>query len=475
MAPQKGFFTASLILAEITGFSALSSDDLLGCFFEEFHPKFRQLISNYTPISSNSWGNAIFCAFNDPVSAAHCALDMRDFFQSYIWDDSALPRLNLRISLHASRAFEEGSPDSDAHGFMGARIDLAAGLEPMLKPGEVWTSDIFIRILQTVGLDDIATDKIGVKPIARKWGGNEIHRLRRSIEAPLTDKNIYEREETKRVDPIAILINLYQRGDDEQQINAVKMLGKKDDPRAVEKLCSIAQKGSLSLQLRLDAIASLGEQQDSGAVPTLASILDAYKNEDPRIQIACVDAIIAIGDLRGGRALLHVLKNMNEYQEAVVLRTVESLAVIRHKTALNYLNEQVRENRLDEQVLIAVLHVLITVGDLTAAPFVVQFLDRDIPLDIRCAALTYLAYGRPQIIKTALQELALDRDGPSELRVLALAGLTKIDSNETKKTLAEIAEAAESLSSYAAQFLVEGKDYVEKLVRELRQDFIKKL
>jgi hypothetical protein len=86
---------------------------------------------------------------------------------------------------------------------------------------------------------------MGVNSLARKWGGQEIHRLRGAAEPPLAVGNIYEKADTKRVDPVAILLSLYERGDDEQQLQAVKMLGKSEDSRAVEKLCAIARNGSL--------------------------------------------------------------------------------------------------------------------------------------------------------------------------------------------------------------------------------------
>lgn len=470
MRTSKGFFTVALLLADIKGFAALSDDKHLTCFFDKFLPNLINTIEKFTPQSADSLGNSLFCTFNEPVAAADCALELRDFFHNFGWNSIQLPRLAIRISLHTARAY--GSPGRENHNNgLGIQMNLAKRIEPIVRPGEVWTSDSFVKILRESDCAHIATDNFGAKPLAQKWGGQEIHRIRRITDPPLEDYNIYEMTDTARVDPVAILLSLYDRGDEEQQVNSVRMLGKKGDPRAVEKLCSIALDGNLPLRLRLNAVKSLGEQKNSNAVPTLTTILAPEKNEDPRLQIACINAIMAIGNSHGGKIILNILENVNAYQEAVTRKAVESLVFVKYQPAVDSINDDIMQGLLPVSLLKTALQVLSVNNDHKAAHAVMKLIGKDNPQEIRNAALMYLIHGNPHVITAELQGIAGDPRETMDIRVIALNGLTKIDTNETRTTLAEIAEAAEALSSYAAQFLIEGKDLVEKLEREFIEDF----
>ncbi|MCB2182122.1 MAG: HEAT repeat domain-containing protein [Desulfobulbaceae bacterium] len=463
--------TVFLLIADIKGFADLAGGAHLRCFFEQFHPTLFSVISAFDPLSSTSVGGTVCCVFSNPVSATSCALKVRDFCKEYDFDKLQLPRLPVRISLHSSRFYSSGTIPGDG-AVIRAQVNLASRLEPILRPGEVWTCDTFVRYLEKAGRQDFASDNLGVKPLARKWGGQEIHRVRRKAELPFENQNIYEKFESKRLDPVAILLTLYERGDDEQQVNAVKMLGRKNDERAVEKLCSIAQDGNLPLLLRLEAIASLGRLKNSQAVPALATMLEFDEYEDPRIQIACIDSIVSIGDKGGETVVLSILKNMDAYQEAVSRRALKSLILYHNQTALDFAVELVVAEKLQGQLLKTALYVLAKMKNHKATSAAIKLLDKSNRDDIRYGALVYLVHGSPNCVKKKLQEIALDRKDFFELRVVALAGLAKIGSNKTKTIVAEIAEAAESLSSYAAQFLVEGRERVERFEKEALEDFV---
>ena len=468
MSPQKKCLTAFLLIADVKGLNELDGDFLLSCFFEHFHPALFSMISTHNPLVATSIADTVCCVFTDPTSATNCALDMRDFCKEFNFQESDLPQLSIRISLHSSKIYTGDAPAADA---IRAQINLASRIEPILRPGEVWTCDTFVTFLPKTE-HDFTTDNLGVKPSAKKWGGQELHRVRRKSDLPFAEENIYEKSESIHLDPVAILFSLYERGDDEQQMNAVRMLGKKNDLRAVEKLSSIAQDGNLSLHLRLAAISSLGEQKSSQAVPTLATMLDFKEYEDPRIQISCLDAIVTIGSSNGGPVILHLLKNMDEYQAAVIRRALESLSILHHQAAIDYIVEKLYQEQFEGQLLKTVLFVLTQQRDHTATSAAIKLIDQAKQDDVRYGALIYLLHVDPNCVMRQFQEIAGDRKEPFEIRIVALAGLTKIGSNTAKSIVAEIAEAAESVSSYAAQFLIEGMERVEQFEEEVLENFI---
>ncbi len=464
-----------MILADIKGCASFAGDEDLIYYHEKFLPKLMKTVSKCRPVLAETWGNTLFCLFETPSAAAECALAVRDFFREFQWGRSGLPELGARISVHSAAAYAAPGKGGQKKKVTFAHFNLPRYIEPVLRAGEVWTSDTFVRYLEQEKSEHLAADNMGANSLALKWGGQEIHRLRRASEPSLEDGNIYEKADTKRVDPVAILLSLYDRGNDEQQLQAVKMLGKSEDSRAVDKLCAIARDGSLSLRFRLGAVVSLGAQKSAQSLAAFAAILSVQANEDPRLQIAAIQAIMHSGLSRGGVIISDLLENIGSYQEAVVRKAIESLAVIRYQPAVDTIARYVMDGSLEGRSLETGLNILIVLGDRTASSSAFSFLDQDVQPEIRLAALTYLVGDNPLQVWTELGRISRDRNEPFEMRVTALSGLSKIDTNESRVIIAEIAAAAESLSSYAAQFLMEGKERAERLKQDYIEDFMESI
>ena len=75
------------------------------------------------------------------------------------------------MSLHSGRAYRGKDPISGDTGYIGTQINLAARIEPIVRPGEVWTTDKFISLMKTANPEHLDSDNLGVKPLAKKWGG----------------------------------------------------------------------------------------------------------------------------------------------------------------------------------------------------------------------------------------------------------------------------------------------------------------
>src|SRR5258708_6152636 len=96
----------------------------------------------YEAFYVNSWGDAIVAAFRDPLKAARAALALRDLFRDTNWRNLGLSNhLAARIGLHAGAVFIGFDPLQSREGLAGHNVNLAARIEPVVKPNEVWVTD----------------------------------------------------------------------------------------------------------------------------------------------------------------------------------------------------------------------------------------------------------------------------------------------------------------------------------------------
>ncbi len=100
---------------------------------------------HYNPLYVNSWGDTIVAAFKVPVDAARAALDLRDLFRDTNWKNSVglSTELAARMGLHAGSVFIGGDPLQKRIGIAGHNVNLAARIEPITQPNEVWSGPRF--------------------------------------------------------------------------------------------------------------------------------------------------------------------------------------------------------------------------------------------------------------------------------------------------------------------------------------------
>jgi len=177
------FSMAYLMFADVKGYSDLS-DLQLQIFCGTVVPKIFAVLQDKSPFYVNSWGDAFVAAFDDPVNATECSLELRAFVRDRNWNDDGLPEsLAIRISLHSGRVVRFEDPITKGTNVYGREVSRAARIEPVVPPNEIFTTNLMIKTLDALPKRPKCDwDPLGRHPLAKAWGAEELYRLRRPSE-----------------------------------------------------------------------------------------------------------------------------------------------------------------------------------------------------------------------------------------------------------------------------------------------------
>ncbi len=189
----------AILFADIVGYSRLP-EARIPVFVREFKGRISTLIatSQHAPTGVSTWGDALHFVFDDVRSAGLFTLDLLDEIGGTDWaalgltwsqgrgEDEAVLPLNLRASLHAGPVFAHFEPIVRQLSFTGAHVTLAARIEPIAAPGEIFASEAFAALAAVASVPGLACDFVGTLPLAKNYAGDlRIYRLRRVRELPL--------------------------------------------------------------------------------------------------------------------------------------------------------------------------------------------------------------------------------------------------------------------------------------------------
>src|SRR6202007_2915086 len=90
----------TLLFADVVGYSKIPENQI-----KHFAPEFLGMISSLIseaprPVLTNTWGDAIYLVFDEPVSAGNVALRLLETLKHGSWRRELNAPLSLRISLH---------------------------------------------------------------------------------------------------------------------------------------------------------------------------------------------------------------------------------------------------------------------------------------------------------------------------------------------------------------------------------------
>jgi class 3 adenylate cyclase len=176
--------TASFLFSDVKGYSQIKEAEIK-YFFEILIPKLvEEVIKPYRQNlrDINTWGDGLIVVADDPYSLAKLALNLRDFYNQYSWDEERMTRLIVRISLHHGAIYTGHDPIRDRDGVIGTEITLGARVEPIVEPGEIWCTRQFRDLIK--GDSHLVFDDLGMKELAKNFGSIETYRLRRHTDNP---------------------------------------------------------------------------------------------------------------------------------------------------------------------------------------------------------------------------------------------------------------------------------------------------
>jgi hypothetical protein len=178
----------TLLFADVVGYSKIPEDQI-----KHFAPEFLGMISSLIaepprPVLTNTWGDAIYFVFDEPVSAGNVALRLLETLKQGRWRRELVAPLNLRISLHTGPVILCLDPVIRQISFTGSHVSHTARIEPIVREGEVWATEAFVSYAmidtQKRGRQrQFGFDYLGQIDFAKNYGRYPLFRL----SSPITD------------------------------------------------------------------------------------------------------------------------------------------------------------------------------------------------------------------------------------------------------------------------------------------------
>lgn len=169
-----------ILFADAAGFSKLTEDQIPR-FVAEFLKRIADTIaaSEEAPLLCNTWGDGLYLVFRSIAATGRCALRLNDALRSTDWTAHGLPAtLTLRIAVHAGPAYACLDPITGRPNYLGSHIALAARIEPVTPPGEVFGSGTFAALAKTSRVRDFTCEYVGQTPLAKGYGVLPMYVLR---------------------------------------------------------------------------------------------------------------------------------------------------------------------------------------------------------------------------------------------------------------------------------------------------------
>jgi class 3 adenylate cyclase len=159
----------SILFADVKGFTSLRGAEV-DAFVRTVLPGFagKLALLNTKPIVVNTWGDGIFLVFDTADHAARCAIDLRDLVRDTHWPTAGIHgNLEIRIALHNAHALVMDDPITGKMNAYGPHINMAARLEPVTKPNEIFATEEFKRTLDLFKLPAYSWDQVGPLALAK--------------------------------------------------------------------------------------------------------------------------------------------------------------------------------------------------------------------------------------------------------------------------------------------------------------------
>ena len=174
----------AMLFADLVGFSTLKEEqypnyisDYLGTLAANLKK------SGYKTLFKNIWGDALYFVFDDLLSAAHYALELRDFVMKTEWNRMNLPEdLRIRIGLHAGPVYYAREPILGRTNYFGNHVNRAARIEPITNPGNVYASEQFASLLMSQNASDLECKYVGIIVLPKRFGKYPIYHVKRRNE-----------------------------------------------------------------------------------------------------------------------------------------------------------------------------------------------------------------------------------------------------------------------------------------------------
>ncbi|MFZ9825543.1 MAG: adenylate/guanylate cyclase domain-containing protein, partial [Gemmataceae bacterium] len=160
-----------LLFADVQGFSELDEIQVR-YFVQSVLSAISISLAKYNSVrKKNTWGDGIFVAFDSIEDAGLFGLDLADIFINQSWKNpETLPKLAIRIALHAGPTFFCEDPITKNQNVIGTHVSHAARLEPSTTENTVYASKEFAIFSEALAVSSFAYEYVGPINWAKNYG-----------------------------------------------------------------------------------------------------------------------------------------------------------------------------------------------------------------------------------------------------------------------------------------------------------------
>jgi class 3 adenylate cyclase len=164
--------STNILFMDVSGWSKLGADKIHE-YVTRAMPRVAKELTGYDFL--NTWGDAIIATFSSAKSAAESALKMRDFFERALPRDGIPAGLSCRIALHQGEVIVCANPLLQRQDVFGDAVHVAARLEPVTAPGQVFCTSAFAQALASVANLAPRATRVGAVQLAKAYGEIEAY------------------------------------------------------------------------------------------------------------------------------------------------------------------------------------------------------------------------------------------------------------------------------------------------------------
>jgi len=185
--------STNILVMDVSGWSKLGADEIHAYVTRALPRLEKELVGHDF---RNTWGDAIVATFPSAKDAAESALKMRDFFERALPRDGIPKGLSCRIALHQGEVIVCTNPLLGREDVFGDAVHLAARLEPVTCPGQVFCTDTFARALGAITNLAPRASPVGKRKLAKDYGEIDAfvvtwHNEQPSLEAAVEPKSLF--------------------------------------------------------------------------------------------------------------------------------------------------------------------------------------------------------------------------------------------------------------------------------------------
>ncbi len=186
MDENRVYEDASILFSDLKGFSKLELDSIIGDVTKIFKKDADELLSEILHFYDNTWGDALIVCSQNSVQLARFALRLRNRIATRNWENDRIPKEkypSIRIALHFGTIEKHLNEAEEVVNVSGNDVNLAARIEPVVEPNEVFVSEKFYHVIRDkLPSNKMVCDKMGDFELPKQAGTLNLYQLRWSHE-----------------------------------------------------------------------------------------------------------------------------------------------------------------------------------------------------------------------------------------------------------------------------------------------------